>query len=123
MTPDEEARLAACSLLGTLGITSLDEWAVLQCLTRQPHSSFGLDELTRQTGQDCAQVGKALQRLETQGLLLHTCRGDGEDEYCFVQPRTQARSIALTQLLRLEETVLGRNLLERTLGRVQSSTR
>jgi DNA-binding MarR family transcriptional regulator len=116
MPVDEQEELPGVLLrLKTLGVTYLSEWDVLTFLYRHAASLCTATQIATLVGYDKAEIGAALNRLETLGLIERSRISQGIRIYQFLDPAESARRSALTELMNLAQDRAGRLLLQKHL--------
>jgi DNA-binding MarR family transcriptional regulator len=116
MPADEQEELQAVSLrLKALGVTYLSEWDVLTFLYRHAASLCTATQIATLVGYDKAEIGAALNRLETLGLIQRSRISQGIRIYQFLEPAELARRSSLTELMNLAQNRTGRLLLQKNL--------
>ena len=101
--------------LKTLGVTHLSEWDVLTFLSRHAASLCTASQIATLVGYDKAEIGAALNRLETLGLIERSRISQGIRIYQFLEPAEPGRRSCLTELMNLAQNRAGRLLLQRHL--------
>lgn len=101
-----------------LGLSLLSDWDVLLFLYRHRANLSSTDQIARLIGYPSETVGSALERLESQALILPSrqSRGVGLYQFVFSEPHLAPESF-LRQLIRLSDSRSGRLLLLKHLRR------
>jgi DNA-binding MarR family transcriptional regulator len=97
--------------LKALGVTHLSEWDVLTFLYRHAASLCTATQIASLTSHDKAEVGTALNKLETLDLIERSRISQGIRMYRFLESAEPGRRSALTELMNLAEDRAGRLLL------------
>jgi DNA-binding MarR family transcriptional regulator len=97
--------------LKALGVTYLSEWDVLAFLYRHAASLCTATQIATLVGYDKAEVGAALNRLESLGLIERSRMSQGIRIYQFFEPVEPARHSTLIELMNMSQDRAGRLLL------------
>ncbi len=117
MPPDEANDLLIQKNLEALGIALLIQWDTLAFLYRHGTALVRAGQIVRLLGSDTSSVSKALDRLESQGLIERSRGSQGIHLYRFAVPTDPLRQSSFIELIGLAETRTGRLLLLKFLGR------
>jgi hypothetical protein len=101
--------------LKTLGVTYLSEWDVLTFLYRHAASLCTATQIATLVGYDKAEIGAALNRLETLGLIQRSRISQGIRIHQFLEPAEPAPRAFLIELMNLAQNRAGQLLLQKHL--------
>ena len=96
--------------LQALGVTLLSEWDTLVFLYHHGASLGTAAQIARLIGYDKAEIGAALHRLETLGLIQRSRISQGIRIYQFAEPPEASRRSCLLELMSLAQNRVGRLL-------------
>jgi predicted transcriptional regulator len=108
---------AVLDRLEVLGVDLLTEWDALVFLYRHSASLCTAAQIANLIGYDRAEIGPALQRLETLGLIQRSRVSQGIRFYRFSEPEEPSRQSSLLELMNLTHNRAGRLMLLRRLKR------
>ena len=115
MAEDNQPDLQVNGWLKTLGIESLCQWDVLVFLDRHPSILASNEDIALFVGYATAEVGAALDSLESSGLVERSRVSQGVRLYQLTAPADPARRDALERLMTHADSHTVRRLLARRL--------
>jgi DNA-binding MarR family transcriptional regulator len=113
----------ALDCLRTLGVALYSEWDALVFLYHHPASLGTAAQIARLIGYDKVEIGAALNRLETLGLIRRSCDSQGIRLYRLTDPEDPSRRSSLVTLMTMAQTRDGRLLLLNHLKRPSKGAR
>jgi predicted transcriptional regulator len=119
----EKSKDVVLERLQALGVALLSEWDALAFLYSHAASLGTAAQIARFIGYDKAEIGAALQRLETLGLIQRSRDSQGIRLYQFSQPPEPSRHSCLLELMSLGQNRTGRLLLLKHLKRPSQELR
>ena len=117
VAPEKSTDLPVHEHLKILGISTLSEWDVLTFLHRHGTIMTSAAEMALLLGDNKAEVGAALDRLASLGLLQRSRGSQGIRRYQISIPTDLSRFSSFIELMRLAENRDGRLLLLKHLPR------
>ena len=116
--PESRSDLLVQQYLQSIGITGLCDWDVLVFLYRHPTSLASVEQIARFVGCPGNEVGDALDKLDSRGLIKRSRTSQDARMYQFVYSEALlAPESCFRQLLALSESRTGRLLLSKKLKR------
>jgi DNA-binding MarR family transcriptional regulator len=97
--------------LKALGVTLISEWDTLAFLYTHASSLGTAAQIARLIGYDKAEIGIALHKLETLGLMQRSRVSQGIRIYQFAEPPEASRRSCLEELMSMAQNRTGRLLL------------
>jgi DNA-binding transcriptional ArsR family regulator len=123
VTPEKPREVLTLDRLRTIGVTLLSEWDALVFLYRHPASLGTAAQIARLIGYDKTEIGAALNRLETLGLIRRSRDSQGIRLYRFSEPEEPSRRSSLVALMTVAQNRDGRLLLLNHLKRTSQAAR